>query len=206
MSELAPSGIRCPSEPARLTPAPSTPSTREQATDCRTGSSSSTSGSGLCTSRSAAWNRAAMLIPALSAAGRWPAWLPDHGSVSAAGDGADGGPRVLPCGDRALLLEVADGAAVAAVRTALERSPLPGQLELVPAARTVLVRLDRAPADPDRALLHRLRTQPDGGPAAAAGTVQLDVVFDGPDLAEVAERAGRPVAAVVEELTGTELE
>ena len=69
-----------------------------------------------------------------------------------------------------------------------------------------VVRLDRAPADPDRALLHRLRTQPDGGPAAAAGTVQLDVVFDGPDLAEVAERAGRPVAAVVEELTGTELE
>ena len=113
---------------------------------------------------------------------------------------------MLPCGDRALLLEVADGAAVAALRTALERSPLPGQLELVPAARTVLVRLDRAPADPDRALLHRLRTQPDGGPAAAAGTVQLDVVFDGPDLAEVAERAGRPVAAVVEELTGTELE
>ena len=41
----------------------------------------------------------------------------------------DGGVRVLPCGDRALLVEVADGAAVAAVRTALERSPLPGQLQ-----------------------------------------------------------------------------
>lgn len=115
-------------------------------------------------------------------------------------------PRVLPCGDRALLVEVADGAAVAAVRTALERSPLPGQLELVPAARTVLVRLDRPPADTDRALLRPLRTTPADGRPAAPTLVALDVVFDGPDLAEVADRAGRPVAAVVAELTATELE
>jgi KipI family sensor histidine kinase inhibitor len=113
---------------------------------------------------------------------------------------------VLPCGDRALLVEVADGAAVAAVRAALERDPLPGQRELVPAARTVLVRLDRPPADPDRARLGRLPTRSDAGAQVGAAAVEFDVVFDGPDLAEVAERAGRPVAAVVEELTGTELE
>jgi KipI family sensor histidine kinase inhibitor len=129
--------------------------------------------------------------------------MADHGLVA---DGGDGGLRVLPCGDRALLVEVADGAAVAAVRTALELEPLPGQRELVPAARTVLVRLDRPPADTDRALLARLRARPDGGPAAAAGSVELEVVFDGPDLAEVAGLAGRPVAAVVEELAALELE
>jgi KipI family sensor histidine kinase inhibitor len=127
----------------------------------------------------------------------------DHGGVE---DGGDGGPRVLPCGDRALLVEVADGAAVAAVRTALERDPLPGQRELVPAARTVLVHLDRPPSDRDRALLGRLPTRREDGVPPAAGSVTLDVVFDGPDLAEVADRAGRPVADLVEELTGLELE
>jgi KipI family sensor histidine kinase inhibitor len=130
----------------------------------------------------------------------------DHGPVDRDG-GADGNDlRVLPCGDRALLVEVADGAAVAAVRTALERSPLPGQLELVPAARTVLVRLDRPPADSDRALLRRLRVATAADRAPAGAVVRLDVVFDGPDLGEVAERAGRSVAAVVEELTAAELE
>jgi KipI family sensor histidine kinase inhibitor len=117
----------------------------------------------------------------------------------------DAGPRVLPCGDRALLVEVADGAAVAAVRAALERDPLPGQRELVPAARTVLVRLDRAPAETDVAALGRLRPG-EAGPPPTGEVVRLDVVFDGPDLAEVARLAGRSAEAVVAELTGLELE
>jgi KipI family sensor histidine kinase inhibitor len=116
----------------------------------------------------------------------------------------DDEPRVLPCGDRALLVEVADLAAVAAVRSALERSPLPGQQELVPAARTVLVRLDRSPAETDLTVLRGLR--PARADAAPAGPlVELPVVFDGPDLDEVARLTGRPVPAVVEELTATEL-
>jgi KipI family sensor histidine kinase inhibitor len=113
-------------------------------------------------------------------------------------------PRVLPFGDRALLLEVADLAAVAAVRVALERSPLPGQRELVPAARTVLVVLDRPPSDLDAAALRRLPLGPpaDGG---AAATVELPVVFDGADLDEVAELTGRSAADVVRLLTTVEL-
>ncbi|WP_212719177.1 carboxyltransferase domain-containing protein, partial [Blastococcus sp. CCUG 61487] len=67
------------------------------------------------------------------------------------------GIRVLPYGDRALLVEVADLAGVAAVRRALSGAPLPGQRELVPAARTVLVVLDRPPTDLDVAALRRLR-------------------------------------------------
>jgi KipI family sensor histidine kinase inhibitor len=112
--------------------------------------------------------------------------------------------RVLPCGDRALLVEVADLAAVAALRAALERAPLPGQQELVPAARTLLVLLDRPPADADRAILRALRPGPaderDSGPL-----VEIPVVFDGPDLGEVARLTGREVPALVEELAGTEL-
>jgi KipI family sensor histidine kinase inhibitor len=99
---------------------------------------------------------------------------------------------------------VPDGGDVAGLAAALGRSPLPGQEELVPAARTVLVRLDRTPTERDVAALRRLR------PAAAAdrgpeAEVVLDVVFDGPDLAEVAERTGRDVGALVEVLTGTRL-
>ena len=118
----------------------------------------------------------------------------------------DGGMevQVLPCGDRALLVEVAGLPEVAAVRTALERAPLPGQRDLVPAARTVLVVLDRAPSDLDVATLRRL--DPDasaGGPAREA--VELPVVFDGADLADVAELTGRSVELLVEALTSAEL-
>jgi KipI family sensor histidine kinase inhibitor len=112
--------------------------------------------------------------------------------------------RVLPYGDRALLVEVADLAAVAAVRTALERSPLPGQRDLVPAARTVLVVLDRPPSDLDAATLRRLT--PDAAPVGeTAGTLELAVVFDGEDLGDVAELTGRSVAALIAALTGAEL-
>ena len=111
---------------------------------------------------------------------------------------------MLPCGDRALLVEVAGLPEVAAVRTALERAPLPGQRDLVPAARTVLVVLDRAPSDLDAATLRRL--DPSASASAAAGkSLELPVVFDGADLADVAELTGRSVAALVEALTTAEL-
>lgn len=115
----------------------------------------------------------------------------------------DDGPLLLPCGDRALLLEVADPAAVAGLRAALEREPLPGQQELVPAARTVLVVLDRPPSDADRTALRRLR--PDAGPGAEPGElVDVPVVFDGPDLDDVAELTGRSVQQLVGALTAVE--
>jgi KipI family sensor histidine kinase inhibitor len=115
----------------------------------------------------------------------------------------DDGITVLPCGDRALLVEVADLARVAALTAALERSPLPGQRELVPAARTVLVRLDRPPAETDGALLRRLATAP-APPARDVPPVDLPVVFDGPDLSEVAELTGRAVPELVAALVAVE--
>jgi KipI family sensor histidine kinase inhibitor len=124
----------------------------------------------------------------------------DHGGMS---EDAVSAIRVLPCGDRALLAEVADLDAVAAVRAALRRSPLPGQVELVPAARTVLVVLDRGPTETDVARLRRL-TLTDAAPAGEAGAVELPVVFDGPDLADVAALTGRPPAAVIEILAAVE--
>ena len=112
--------------------------------------------------------------------------------------------RVLPYGDRALLVEVDGPDAVAGVRRALELAPLPGQRELVPAARTVLVVLDRPPADLDVAALRRLRPA-DTAPTGTAPLVTVPVVFDGPDLADVARLSGGSVPDVVAELTGVEL-
>lgn len=128
--------------------------------------------------------------------------MTDHGRV------IDDGRRsavldVSPYGDRALLVEVADLAAVAAVTSALERSPLPGQRDLVPAARTVLVHLDRRPVETDAALLRRLAPAPAPG-RSGLPPVELPVVFDGPDLADVAELTGRPAADVVAVLVRVE--
>ena len=107
-------------------------------------------------------------------------------------------------GDRALLVEVAGPPAVTALRTALEAAPLAGQVDLVPAAGTVLVVLDRPPTDADVTALRRISPDP-RPPDVAAPLVELPVVFDGPDLDEVAVLSGRPVRDLVQALTGAEL-
>ncbi|WP_242610897.1 5-oxoprolinase subunit B family protein [Blastococcus saxobsidens] len=115
--------------------------------------------------------------------------------------GVGGVERVVAYGDRAVLLE-ADPALVPALRAALAAAPLDGQLDLVPAARTLLVVLDRPPTDPDLAALRRLRPGA-GPPTAPTGHLEVPVVFDGPDLGDVAARTGRSEADLVTQLTGT---
>jgi KipI family sensor histidine kinase inhibitor len=85
----------------------------------------------------------------------------------------------------------------------LEKAPLPGQVDLVAAARTVLVVLDRQPADTDLARLRRLTAVPAGDDDA--GSVTLDVVFDGPDLADVSRLTGYSENSLIDVLTTVEL-
>ena len=125
--------------------------------------------------------------------------MPDHGPVS--GDG--GVERVVAYGDRAVLLE-ADPALVPALRAALAAAPRDGQLDLVPAARTLLVVLDRLPTDHDLAALRRLRPAA-GSVTAVTGHLEVPVVFDGPDLGDVAALTGRSETDLVAQLTGTRL-
>ncbi|MGD9956921.1 MAG: allophanate hydrolase subunit 1 [Candidatus Nanopelagicales bacterium] len=101
--------------------------------------------------------------------------------------------RVAPCGDRALLADCADPAGVAA---AVRGAALPGVVEVVPGAATVLVRHD---ASADRAALTRAVADLEPAPRSedASPVVELDVVYDGPDLDEVAALTGLSRAEVV---------
>lgn len=120
-----------------------------------------------------------------------------------------GRPSVRPVGRRAVLVELDGLGAVHAARRALSdaaaRGALPGLVDLVPAARTVLVtgvagdavRAALADADLDDAA-------PDG-PGTGAGPVELAVHYDGEDLDLVATDAGTTPADVVERHTAREL-
>ncbi|OBG77348.1 MULTISPECIES: allophanate hydrolase subunit 1 [unclassified Mycobacterium] len=110
------------------------------------------------------------------------------------------GNTVFDYGDQALMLQCGSTAEVLAWTAALCSAALPGVLDVVPAARTVLVKL--ADARRQGAIRQRLRTMHvDAASASAPPTdvdVVIDVVYDGPDLAAVAEHTGLTVAQVIE--------
>lgn len=105
--------------------------------------------------------------------------------------------RVLKCADTGVLVEVADLAQVIALGAALEADPLPGVTDVVPAARTLLLRLEPG-------------TDPTGVAAALSGiplsaevshsakeTVTIPVRYDGEDLDGIAELTGLSPRQVV---------
>lgn len=113
--------------------------------------------------------------------------------------------RLLPCGERAILVELPDGPQRRRFVEALRGARLPYLLEAVPAARTVLVRVHH-PGDLRR-LAADLRgmaleaPEPVQDDPAAAG-LTLEVSYDGPDLGAVAEHLGVNAREVVARHTG----
>jgi len=106
-------------------------------------------------------------------------------------------PQFRPVAEHGLLVEFGDRlndashAAVLRLDRALAAQPFPGFVEAVPAYVNLLVRFDPLVTDHiavEVALRALLTAAPD---AAQTGTLrQIDVVYDGPDLAEVAARTG----------------
>lgn len=107
---------------------------------------------------------------------------------------------VRPMGERAFLLEVDDLDDVLAVHAALAAARPRGVTDLVPAARTVLVRVD-----PRRLAVSAARTWALAAAAHAvrdaeveSPLVELEVTYDGADLAETAALLGLDADGLVE--------
>ena len=115
-------------------------------------------------------------------------------------------PRLAPLGDGALTLSY--GTVVAPDRAArtlhhlgcLRRAGLPGVIEIVPGYLTVTIHYDAAkvlfPAVRD-AVAVALAGIGEAPPPPPGPLIEIPVVYDGPDLEEVAERTGLTVKAVV---------
>jgi KipI family sensor histidine kinase inhibitor len=94
--------------------------------------------------------------------------------------------RLLPSGSTALLVELEDLTAVLALYAALSADPPPGVVDIVPAARTVLLISDPA-ATTLAAVADAVRTTTPVPDARTGGdVVELPVHYDGADLAELA--------------------
>ncbi len=117
-------------------------------------------------------------------------------------------PRVLRVGDTALMVELADGAQARSFRAEAERRRGLGEFaatDLVPAARTVLI--DGLDGDVAANLAQVIPGWhiPADAPAPTR-TVTLPVIFDGPDLADVAAAWGVGEADVPHIITAATLD
>lgn len=109
-------------------------------------------------------------------------------------------------GDHALLLECQSTDEVLALTAALNREPIAGVLDIVPGARTVLVKLAGARhQSAARQHLSRLAVDASGSSAEHDGHIDvvIDVVYDGADLADVARHTGLDIAGVIDAHTST---
>jgi KipI family sensor histidine kinase inhibitor len=112
---------------------------------------------------------------------------------------------VLDYGDQALLLQFDNTTDVLAWTAAIREAALPGVVDIVPASRTVLLKL--AGPRHQGAVRRRLRALRVDADMVATTPPQeptvIDVVYDGVDLAEVAERTGLSTAQVINAHTAT---
>ena len=112
--------------------------------------------------------------------------------------------RVLPSGSTALLVELDGLDEVLGLYAALVAEPLEGVVDVVPAARTVLLVTDpaRTSLDAVERAVRQARPRTDRG--GREDLVELPVVYDGADLADVAGLLEVEPAEVVRRHTGAE--
>lgn len=104
--------------------------------------------------------------------------------------------RLLPYGPDAVLVELDRSEEVAGLAAALRRASLPGVTDIVPAARTVLIRAE--PGALPRSAITDVVAAAEVAPATSAEeVVEVPVVYDGADLAAVAASARCSVDEVI---------
>lgn len=106
-------------------------------------------------------------------------------------------------GTRAFLIECASLEQVMRWHTHLSAHPYPGQVDVLAAAETVLLAFS-TPAAARKAANDVVTARLDDADAAMGKTVEIDVVYDGEDLADVGELTGLGERGVIEAHTGAE--
>ncbi len=109
--------------------------------------------------------------------------------------------RLLPCGDAALLVELPGLDEVLGLSAALRAAPPPGVEEVVPAARTVLVRCTPGALDAVAAVVRA--TEPLAPATVPVDELEVPVVYDGADLDDAAGLLGWDGPELVRRHTGT---
>jgi KipI family sensor histidine kinase inhibitor len=109
--------------------------------------------------------------------------------------------RILPSGDHALLVELDDLDQVLGYYTALTASPPADVVDIVPAARTVMV----STGGSLDALARALRAvEPSAGSHAVGDLIEIPVTYDGEDLQDVADLLDCTIAELIERHTAEE--
>ncbi|MTH79049.1 urea amidolyase family protein [Paracoccus aestuariivivens] len=106
----------------------------------------------------------------------------------------------LPVGPRTLLIELPDLAETLVLFDALNANPVPGIAEIIPAARTLMVRTELGTPADGRLAAEILKCRPPPGTVPAQNTspvIELPVTYDGEDLAEVAQLMRLSVPEVI---------
>jgi len=112
--------------------------------------------------------------------------------------------RVLPSGTTALLVELDDLDAVLALYAALAERPPDGVVDIVPAARTVLLITDPARTSLSAVADAVRRTTPRPDARTGGEVVELPVHYDGADLEELAGLLDLTPEELVRRHTGAE--
>jgi KipI family sensor histidine kinase inhibitor len=103
----------------------------------------------------------------------------------------------MPAGTSAVLVELDSLEQVMGLAAALRSAPPAGTVDLVPAARTVLVVFDAGTTTIERVVADVSRRRIDPVADRAGPLVEVPVVYDGEDLAEVAALTGLSEREVV---------
>mgnify|MGYP001033589985 CR=1 FL=1 len=112
--------------------------------------------------------------------------------------------RLLPCADTGLLVELGDLDEVLSLYRELDEDRPTGVVDMVPAATTLLLTIDPTRTDVERLSREVSQVTVGSHERASTGELEVPVVYDGADLADVARLTGLDEREVVEAHTGQE--